>query len=212
MTGTIPDVFTDTSPLRVFTALSAGLLGPIPETLTLCKDLEILDLGYNYLSGSIPADLGASRYLRYAYLMSNNLTGGFMQGCFLGFEVDSATTPAAQFLVVHCEHLKWPLDALCRAQEPSHESVGDPESSPKSQSSWWRWWHTGMAPSWSHRRSSRPGIAGCVEHPDDYTSKRHTRVNTVQPDFVSAGLVLEALALHEALELLGVSEKRVSKP
>lgn len=75
MSGTIPDVFTDTSPLRVFTALSSGLTGPIPETLTLCPDLEILDLGYNYLSGTIPRDLGASRYLRYAYLMSNNLTG-----------------------------------------------------------------------------------------------------------------------------------------
>lgn len=75
MGGSIPDVLTDTSPLRVLTALSAGLTGTIPASFSMCKELEILDLGYNFLEGTIPADIGNSRYLRYLYLMNNNLTG-----------------------------------------------------------------------------------------------------------------------------------------
>ena len=48
----IPDVFTDTSRLRVFTLLSAGVGGTIPPSIALCKELEILDLGDNFISGA----------------------------------------------------------------------------------------------------------------------------------------------------------------
>lgn len=153
--SSIPDVFTDASHMRVFTLLSAGVGGEIPASLSLCKELEILDLGDNFLTGArcrgcasvmgstmpcstwgqdscvmqvtdaddmrtamavcigvqhvphaagcsdislatyamismpltakmacagtIPENIGASRFLRYLYLMNNNLTG--METC-----------------------------------------------------------------------------------------------------------------------------------
>ena len=49
---TIPDVFTDACRLRVFTLLSAGIGGDIPPSIALCKELEILDLGDNFMSGA----------------------------------------------------------------------------------------------------------------------------------------------------------------
>ena len=48
----IPDVFTETSRLRVFTLLSAGIGGTIPPSIAKCKELEILDLGDNFISGA----------------------------------------------------------------------------------------------------------------------------------------------------------------
>ena len=77
LSGTIPDVFRAGSPLRVLSALAAGLSGPIPPSLGTVKELEVLDLGYNFLNGTIPANMGYSRYLRYCYLMGNSLTGSF---------------------------------------------------------------------------------------------------------------------------------------
>lgn len=68
-------MFSANSPLRVLSALSAGLSGTIPASLGTTRELEVLDLGYNFLTGSIPAGLGDSPFLRYCYLMANNLTG-----------------------------------------------------------------------------------------------------------------------------------------
>lgn len=48
----IPDVFTENSRLRVFTLLSAGIGGTIPPSIAKCKELEILDLGDNFISGA----------------------------------------------------------------------------------------------------------------------------------------------------------------
>lgn len=75
LSGTIPDVFSKVSKLRVFTALSCGLGGGLPPSIVLAEQLEVLDLGYNFLSGTIPADMGSSKFLRYLFLMANQLTG-----------------------------------------------------------------------------------------------------------------------------------------
>lgn len=76
LAGTIPNIFSANSNLRVLTALSCGLGGAIPSSMGLAPQLEVLDLSYNALSGSIPETLGSSTSLRYVALTANQLTGG----------------------------------------------------------------------------------------------------------------------------------------
>ncbi|KAK3015583.1 hypothetical protein RJ639_006613 [Escallonia herrerae] len=49
--------------------------GEIPESLSHCKSLLVIDLSYNYFTGNIPRDIGNLSLLQEFYLSRNNLEG-----------------------------------------------------------------------------------------------------------------------------------------
>ncbi|CAM9851490.1 unnamed protein product, partial [Ectocarpus sp. 8 AP-2014] len=73
--GSIPEAL---GALKELTILVLGwnkLTGPIPEALGALKELTILVLGWNKLTGSIPAWLGSLKKLRQLGLSNNHLVG-----------------------------------------------------------------------------------------------------------------------------------------
>ena len=54
---------------------SNNLVGKIPESITLLKDLKTLDLSGNKLTGPIPSTISNLFVLRFLYLNNNQLTG-----------------------------------------------------------------------------------------------------------------------------------------
>lgn len=78
--------------------------GPIPESLSLLRNLEELWLNGNRLSGIIPEGLGRLHHLRELYLNANELVGGIpssfgglasLEGLNLGWNQLSGGFPAS---------------------------------------------------------------------------------------------------------------------
>ncbi|KAL9674228.1 hypothetical protein QQ045_030498 [Rhodiola kirilowii] len=61
--------------LAQFTLVPGKVMGSIPSSFSLCKNLRFLGISRNYISGTIPASLGMLRSLQTLDLSNNLLTG-----------------------------------------------------------------------------------------------------------------------------------------
>uniref|UniRef100_A0A7N0T400 Leucine-rich repeat-containing N-terminal plant-type domain-containing protein n=1 Tax=Kalanchoe fedtschenkoi TaxID=63787 RepID=A0A7N0T400_KALFE len=61
--------------LAEFSLVPGKVMGSIPSSLSLCKNLRFLGISRNYISGTIPASLGMLRSLQTLDLSNNLLTG-----------------------------------------------------------------------------------------------------------------------------------------
>ncbi|KAJ0966812.1 hypothetical protein J5N97_023729 [Dioscorea zingiberensis] len=61
--------------VEVLAMANCGLSGSVPQWLTKCSKLKVLDLSWNHLQGNVPAWLGDLDFLFYLDLSNNSLTG-----------------------------------------------------------------------------------------------------------------------------------------
>lgn len=78
-TGALPDSITSLPYLRILWAPRAGFLANFPSQWGECSHLEVLNLGQNSLSGSMPPGLSRCKKLIYLDVSSNSLQGGIPQ-------------------------------------------------------------------------------------------------------------------------------------
>eukprot|EP00250_Pteridium_aquilinum_P017841 c23800_g1_i1 orf=385-3969(-) len=106
--GALPASVTSLPLLRILWAPRAGFLAGFPTQWGACANLEVLNLGHNSLSGSIPLELTKCRKLIYLDVSSNSLEGSIPQQlpvpCMVVFNVKSnlLSGPVSPMASINC--------------------------------------------------------------------------------------------------------------